>query len=164
MPNPDDRILGYLNGLATCLCTELAALDGAPPRCLCGIIPGSFPGQSYGGVGVDMAWVRLANYFGSNTAGAQLQLTYDRVLGRTLVIEIGVVRCFKVPRGGVFDEVSLADMTTRQMRDLGAIERAIACCSSATWNGHDFVVGNYVPIGPEGDVFGGLFQIALQMS
>lgn len=162
MPQPDDKIIALLEALATCLCTELGSDGEEPPNCLCGLIPGIFPAQSYAGVGEDMAWVRLGDYFGSNSPGAQLQLPYNQVFGHTILIEMGVIRCVEWPADSMFEQNQLHGMTIQQIRDLGAMERAIACCAGSSWDDNQFVVGNYRAIGPEGDTLGGVISIAMQ--
>jgi hypothetical protein len=164
MPQPDDKILTLLNDLAACLCSQLSPdEDTPPPTCLCIPLPGAFPAQAYSGAGEDMAWVRLANYFGSNTPGQQVMLPFNQVHGRTLLIEVGVVRCFEWPEDSMFGEGDLTEIWNQQIRDLGSMERAIACCTNRSWDGNQFVVGNYVPIGPEGNMGGGMLSIAMQI-
>lgn len=164
MPQPDDRILELLTDLAGCLCSELTPDDADEPfMCLCNPIPGNFPAQSYAGEGEDMAWVRLVDFIATNTPGQQNQLTADRVFGRSLLVEMGVVRCFEWPERSEFGTDLLNDMFSRQMRDLGAMERALQCCVGRSWDQNQLVIGNYRPIGPEGNLYGGVRTLALQI-
>src|SRR5690349_23660354 len=105
MPQPDDRIITLLNDLQACLCAELSTDDEPAPTCLCVPIPGSFPAQAYMGTEGDVAWVRLANYFGSNSPGQQSVQPFNQVHARTLLIEVGVVRCFEWPVDSMLVEV-----------------------------------------------------------
>lgn len=165
MPQPDDRIITRLEDLSACLCAELAEMngpDGSPPACLCIPIPGSFPAQAFSTGGEDMGWVRLVDKFPSNTPGQQAALTYNMVSGFTVVIEMGVARCFEYPDDSVFDEEHLTQIWRQQMRDIGAMDRAINCCTGRSWRGNDFVVGNYRSMGPEGNMLMGLITIAMQ--
>lgn len=165
MPNPDDRIIQLLEALTTCLCGEIvdAAPDEAPIPCLCSPLPGAFPGQAYQGGGEDMAWVRLVNYFPSNTPGVQSNLPYKSAVGRSMLIEVGILRCVEWPADSMFSAEELQPIWEQQMRDLGIMERAIACCTGRTWDDGQFVEGNYVPIGPDANVVGGAISLALQL-
>lgn len=164
MPQPDGKIIELFTDLQACLCSELTPEgDDEPPLCLCVPLPGFYPAQTYAGVGTEVAWVRLADYFPSNSPGVQAQVPFNAAHGRTLLIEVGVLRCYDVPDDGEFDSELLMSMWLRQMADLGAIERAIACCTGRSWDSNQFVVGNYRPIGPEGDLFGGAMAIAMQI-
>lgn len=164
MPQPDDRIIEFLTDLSACLCAEITP-EGAeePPTCLCIPIPGNFPAQAYAGSGEDQAWVRLVDTFPSSVPGQQWQGTYDQAFGTSLVVEMGVARCFKLPRNGVFTETLLTSLWTQQMRDLGAMRRAIACCTGRSWDAGALVVGNYRPIGPEGNMSGAVIGLAIQI-
>jgi hypothetical protein len=164
MPEPDDKIIALLTDLQGCLCAQLTP-EGAegPPLCLCIPIPGVYPGQAYAGVGQELAWARVADYFPSNTPGVQSLLPYNATHGRTVLIEMGVLRCHSVPKNGNYTSDQLLAMSTRQMEDIGSMERALACCTGASWDANQFVVGNYRPIGPEGDLYGGAISIAMQI-
>lgn len=98
-----------------------------------------------------------------STYGLLSVLPYNQVAARTLLIEVGVVRCFEWPDDSMFGEGDLTVIWKQQMRDLGAMERAIACCTGRSWDGNQFVLGNYIPIGPEGNMGGGMFSIAMQI-
>lgn len=162
MPQPDDRIIDLLTDLSGCLCAELTPEgEEEPPECLCGPIPGSFPGQTYAGEG-DVAWVRLVDSFPSNTPGQQWQGPFDQALATSLVVELGVMRCFEWPSDGAFDAELLESLWSRQMEDLGAMRRALVCCTGQSWSKKDLVVGNYRPV-TDGDMVGGLIAVALQI-
>lgn len=163
MPEPDDSILTLMTDLAGCLCAELTPEGEESFPCLCGPIPGTFPAQTYAGEGSDMAWVRLVDFYGSNTPGLQSQLPSSQVAGRSLIVEMGVVRCFPWPHRGVFSKDLLFGMFTQQIRDMGAMERALACCVGRSWDEEQLVIGNYRPIGPEGNMYGGTRSLALQL-
>lgn len=164
MPQPDDLILERLNDLAACLCAELtpAGADEVP-MCLCIPVPGAFMAQAYVGEGEDVAWVRLADSFPSNRPGVQHVNTFDQVGGTSLMVEMGVMRCFPVNQDGSVDPGDLTETWRQQIRDLGAMRRAIQCCTGRSWSARDLVVGNYRPIGPEGDLVGGVISLALQV-
>lgn len=163
MPQPDDQILELLTDLAGCLCSELTPEGGEPFPCLCSPIPGNFPGQSYAGEGNDQAWVRLADFFPSNAPGQQQQRPVSEVFSRSLIVEMGVMRCFTWPNRSEFSSRLLDELFTQQMRDLGAMERALQCCVGRSWDESQLVVGNYRPIGPEGNMYGAVRSLALQI-
>lgn len=161
---PDTKIITLLTDLQACLCSELTPEgEDRAPLCLCVPVPGAFPGHAYAGQGNDVAWVRLADYFPSNTPGVQAPLPFSSANGRTLLIEMGVVRCHAVPERLEYDEDLLTEIWTAQMRDLGAMERALACCTGRSWDANQFVIGNYRAIGLEGDMAGGMLSIAMQI-
>src|SRR6478736_1573141 len=164
MPQPDDTIITLMSDLSACLCAELATMAGTedPPTCFCTPIPGSFPGQAYMGQGEDIAWVRLADMFPSNTPAQQNNVPLAMVAASTLIVEMGVMRCFSPNRDGSWSQEELHDLWLIQMRDLGAMQRAIQCCTGRSWDDNQVVVVNYVPVGPEGDVVGGRIPLAVQ--
>jgi len=165
MPQPDDTIITLMSDLSACLCAELGAMAGtdSAPTCFCTPIPGSFPGQAYVGEGEDIAWVRLVEMYPSNTPGQRLATTLDTAAAMTLIIEVSVMRCFQLRRDGTWNETMLNDLWERQMRDVGALQRAIQCCTGRTWDENQVVVGNYVPMGPQGDMLGGMIPLAVQI-
>lgn len=163
MPEPDDTIKTLLQDLSTCLCNEITVPPATePPTCLCIPIPGIFPADVYGGAG-DMAWVRLVDMFPSNTPGVQFEGTYDQSFSSSIIVEMGITRCYKVPNKGVLGERLLLSMWEQQMSDVGAMERAIVCCTGRTWDASQLRVGNYRPRGPEGELYGGVKVLALQL-
>jgi hypothetical protein len=164
MPQPDDDIITRLEDLTACLCGEMTPEDAEEPAaCLCIPIPGSFPAQAFSGKGEDMGWVRLVDKFPSNAPGQQSPLTYNMVSGFSVIVEIGIARCFDFPDDSMFDEEQLTAIWRQQMRDIGIIDRAIACCATRTWHGNEFIVGNYSSMGPEGNMLMGRVQIAMQL-
>lgn len=165
MAEPDDTIISMMSSLSACLCAQLAELAGTeePPTCFCTPILGEFPGQAYIGKGTDIAWVRLFDMFPSSAPGQRAALTLDRLPATSLMIELGVMRCFSLPKDGAYSEQMLHDLWVIQMRDVGALQRAISCCTGRTWEENQIVVGNYVPMGPQGDLFGGMIPLAVQI-
>lgn len=164
MSQPADRIIELLQSLQGCLCAELTPEgEEKPPTCLCIPIPGAFNAMAYSGDGEDAAWVRLQDMFPSNTPGVQWSGPFDQSVSTTLLVEVGVVRCFDWPQDGSFGEDDLLAIWEQQMRDAGALQRAIHCCTNSTWDASQLVVGNYRPIGPEANMTGGMIVLALQL-
>lgn len=164
MPQPDDRIIELLEDLTACLCSELIVGDeDVFDGCFCIPIPGQFVGQAYLGAGADIAWVRLVTTFPSNTPGQQLNAPAAQVYGTTYIVEMGVMRCLKIKPTGTPTAAQLQQWWRQQMRDLGSMQRALACCTGKSWDANQFVVGSYVPVGPDGDLLGGTQSVALQL-
>lgn len=146
--------------LVDCLCTELAAagLD----TCYCGVLPGALIAAQY----VDqrtrqgMAWVRLSGAWpystfpsADNTAQCLAPIAYE--------IEIGSLFCapaFADSRGTPPSLAAQLEATRVQMAAMAAMRRAIVCCLGT---GKTAALGQYIPIGPEGDVVGGTWTVTV---
>jgi hypothetical protein len=156
----DTDIWPALNRLVDCLCTELAAagLD----TCYCGLLPGDQIAAQY----VDqrtrqgMAWVRLVGGWPYSTFPAQ----DSRALCAGPVafeVEIGSLFCapaFADSRGNPPSLAAQLEAVRVQMAAMAAMRRAIVCCLGT---GKNAVLGQYVPIGPEGDVVGGTWNVII---
>jgi hypothetical protein len=154
-----NRIQDILDNLAICLCSQLLD-DNLPEVCFCGIMPGEDvpvdPGDCAGGCG--QAWVRLATAYPSVAIGQPAQAPGNCTMGIGIEIEMGVVRCFDVGDGQTPPEPQeLARAGRLQVADMLAMWRAVACCNSAK----DFILGQYIPIGPQGGVVGGTLPLAI---
>lgn len=164
MPQPDDRIIELLEDLTACLCSNLIVGDDVEfAGCFCIPIPGQFVGQAHLGGAADIAWVRLVTTFPSNVPGQQLNAPAAQVFGTTYLVEMGVMRCWQINKNATPTAAQLQARFRQQMRDLGSMQRALVCCSGKSWDPNQYVVGNYQPIGPDGDMYGGAQSIALQL-
>jgi hypothetical protein len=161
MSQPADRIIALLEDLTACLCSEVAEDDST--MCFCIPIPGQFVGQAYLGGAADIAWVRLVTTFPSNIPGQQLNIPAAQVFGTTYLVEMGVMRCWNIKRTNTPTPEQLMAAWRQQMVDLGAMQRALQCCTGKSWDPNQYVVGNYQPIGPDGDMIGGAMSVALQL-
>lgn len=151
--------------LSACLCKELDRSYGGP-TCFCGVLPGINIPADYcdctsGSCG--QAWVRLNNVYSSGqfpNPSLGPNSCFDPIAAR---IDMGVLRC--VPgigsRGEMPDEEEQAEAVHVQVSDVAAIYRAIHCCLPA--NPKDWVIGQYLPIGPLGNCGGGAVAITVRL-
>jgi hypothetical protein len=153
-------INAILADLATCLCAQILT-DNLPPVCFCGVVPGQDVAMDYTGDCDDacgMAWVRLATAYPSVTVGQPSQIQNNCTAGIGLEIEMGIVRCLDVGEGGGPPEPeALTAAATLQVADIMAMWRAVACCRQSK----DFIIGQYVPSGPQGGVVGGTLPLGI---
>lgn len=149
-----------LDELATCLCAQIE-VDGLPPTCFCGVLPGAevaleYMGDCSGACG--QAWVRLATSYPSVSIGVPLDRANNCAAGIGLEIELGVMRCLDVGDGPEPPPPALmADAALLQSSDMMAMYRAVACCRRSK----DYIIGQYTPLGPEGGVVGGTLAIGI---
>lgn len=161
------RIASRVNALAACLCASIPAED-AEKMCLCGVIPGAANIASYAGTAGDMAWVRLLNAYPSNQPGQLAQALGNCDSSRGMDVEIGILRCYDIPEDGeALSQEQVNEMSAIQLADLGYIWSAVSCCGSDPndpdhWTSKDWLMANYVPLGPDGGLYGG--QITLYMT
>lgn len=151
--------------LAACLSAQITK-DGLPEPCWIGIVPGNqavsnFMPDCFTGDAPDgMAWVRLSTSYPSFEPGLQIESPLDSFnapLGYEL--ELGIVRSMPIPEEGI-DAPEAAAVVDLQMRDMLTMRRAVLCC--ATFERGDVLLGPYTPLGPEGGVVGGTFQLGIQ--
>lgn len=157
---------GFMESLSGCLCAELAEAGG-PEVCFCGVIPGdavdpslAAPGRGCGG---GMAWVRLDSGYPSTVfpepdtraAGCSTLLAGVFEIGVLRPITLGSER--KLP---TLEELVAA--TRLQFSDMSAMKRAIACCINGIEADFVYVLGEYVPSGPEGGLLGGFWTVTIQ--
>jgi hypothetical protein len=155
-----NRIQDILDNLAICLCSQILD-DNLPGVCFCGIMPGEDVALDYVGDCDDacgQAWVRLATAYPSVTVGQPSQGIGNCNNAIGLEIELGIVRCFDVGDGRTpVDPVELGRAGRLQIADMLAMWRAVACCNSSK----DFIMGQYVPIGPQGGIVGGTLPLGI---
>lgn len=153
--------------IAACLCAELTP-DGAaePDLCFCGVIPGQTFAHDYvwgcnnGKCGA--AWVKLMTAYPAVAPGVPDEQAGNCGFGLGIDVEIGTIRCVEQPAdGSPPDEEMMAAAVRNQMSDLVAIRRAVACCDALA--DLDFILGNYVPIGPQGGIAGGTWAISVML-
>lgn len=166
------RIDELLIGLASCLCSTLraAASEGhSQEPCFCGVLPGAAVAQDYcdGGLCEDkggMAWTRLVSVQARQEQGPggesgtlapnQCVTVYD------VTVEIGVLRSAPMP-----DEEGEPPSVSEQLAasmlqnsDMGVMLSVIGCCDEVPDSLGDPVIGEYVPVGPEGGCVGGAWS------
>lgn len=154
----DTLVWPALQALVSCLCQEVTA-SGLPALCFCGLLPGEQPAGDYVSEAGGMAWVRVVSAYPSTTFPAQ---DSTAVCGSSLAfeIEMGVAYCTPVMSdlGDPPDVASQYEAVMVQMAAMAAMRRALICCLSTQ---RDAVLGAYSPIGPEGGIVGGTWQVWL---
>ena len=152
----DVRIMPALIALHECLCAELKK-SGLDLACECALVHGNVANVAPPGVGKGTAWVGVASIFPSKNFPAP---TADRdtcAAPLAALISVGLIRCYAVKVNGESVEDMLLYMD-KQMADMAAMRRAIVCCSKEF---DDVSLGQYIPIGPEGGVYGGQWTVTL---
>lgn len=109
-----------------------------------------------------LGWVRIANVSGVrelNSTTAEDARCFGQ--SRVLTLELGAMRCAPTP--GVAGLPSEDDWTAVAMlldADYAAMERAI-CCAFA--DADDVAVGDYEPVGQDGNCIGGKMTVRIAM-
>lgn len=146
-----------LEDLATCLCAEV----GGDTMCYCGVIVGDDI-YDLSGVGGDcedacgQAWVRVTDSFMASTLGVQDVDGGNCGLEMNVVVEVGVLRCLRIPEKGEANTAEeMVAAFEQQQSDMLAIRRALLCCDSI--DSQDVILGTFAPIGPQGGLYGGVW-------
>lgn len=151
-------IFTVLEELADCLCTQIKT-DGLLDPCFCGVVPGTAVVYGYaedcdkGGV----AWVRLENIYPSVSVGQQ-QIDLNNCSGGLgFDVEVGILR--PMPLGDEYGNMPASDLltstTSLQVADAITMRKAIVCCMQD----RGWILGAYTPMGPEGGVVGGAWNV-----
>lgn len=112
-----------------------------------------------------LAWVRVVG----TTVADGFNISPNCITHmRTLTLEMGVVRCFPTP--GASGIVSCDQWTAKALQldsDYEAMEAALCCAVADARNmmgDPDFVPGEYVPAGPDGNCIGGTLTITVNFA
>lgn len=162
LPLTDSRLLTALTELSVCLCAQVEAAPVAP-LCFCGLVPGDGVAYDYSSECADacgMGWVRLTTGYPSSQVG-QVNTNLrncSAVLG--FEVEVGIIRCAPMPndQGEPPSPEEMALATQAQIADMLLMRQAINCCRDS----NNYVLGAYTPVGPEGGVVGGVWNLAMQ--
>jgi hypothetical protein len=154
----DTTIWPAMVALSACVCEVLEERGLLPDDCFCGILPGSQVSYDYPN---GMAWVRLTNAFPSNNFPVQeTTLRGSCTAPLAAELEIGMLHCAPMMSStgivpGVADQY---EATRLQIATMAALRTAITCCTD------DFllILGEYNPIGPEGGLVGGSWQVWIE--
>lgn len=158
-----DLINEGLAALAGCVCSTI------DPVCACGVIIGETfvdiapdaddEDSEECDEGCSKVWVRVMDVYPASGLGQpteEANAACDSMLG--VQIEIGVTRCFEIPKDGEAPLVSEMLASSQQnIRDMVAIRQAILCCDHF----EDVVLGDWTPSGPEGSEYGGIWTLAV---
>lgn len=146
-----------LEALATCLCAEV----GGDTMCFCGVIIGE---ETYDMSGVGdcengacgQAWIRVTDSFMASTLGVQDVEGGNCGLELNVALEIGVLRCLRVPERGESNEPEELLAAFRQQNDdMIAMRRALYCCDAIDVD--DVVLGTFTPV-LTGGLYGGIWS------
>lgn len=151
------KITLALMDLRDCLCSALCEI-GAGPTCWCGIWHGELVSWDYcsecdrGACG--MGWVRLFDAAPSETF-PEATIDPNCTMPLAYQIEVGAVRCYPTmdDDGSLPDEGAIGEAAMGMIADMEAMHEALRCCTSEHIT--DFVLGNYLPLGPSGACAGG---------
>lgn len=155
---PDGVIWPGLDQLATCLCEELIR-SGLPELCFCGVVAGT-PALDLTDEDKGMAWVRLLQVYPSTTFPQPTSTPSSCTAPLVAQVEIGVMRCFPAAMDveHLPTEQEQWDAARLQQADMMAMYRAIQCCYKKF---DEFSIGAYTPLGPDGGLVGGTWQVFL---
>ena len=159
-----NAITDRLTALATCLCAAIEDDPDVPGVCYCGIIPGNAIPVEYTGDCDDKcgaAWVRLTSAYPSNQVGVLHVQPTACDAGMGMDVEVGILRCISVgnAQGGPPEPAELLAAAELAIADALLMWKAVLCCPAYT--GHDVILGQYQPIGPEGGLVGGVFNLSM---
>ena len=157
------HLLEIINDLTDCLCTQISE-SGLPDVCFCGLVPGEVASQEYSGDCNDacgMAWVRISAMYPSSQVGVPGETVGNCDKGLGADLEIGIMRCMSSgqPDGGPPSPKELAEAVALQTLDALAMRAAVVCCPSL--GEHDYILGPYTPLGPEGGLVGGIWSLSV---
>lgn len=141
--------------LATCLCAEL----DPTPSCFCGVLAGGDPYDAMGDCDAGdcgQAWVRLLGVVPATTVGQPDLTLRNCSAGLSYDLEIGVLRCFPSQEGPL-DEAEMLAIAEQQYDDMLAMRRAVNCCDELD----EYILGPYIPVGPDGGAIGGVWNLTL---
>lgn len=154
--------------LAACLCAQLVTdnIDDDVDlghMCFCGVIGGQQAVHDFFPTCDDkdgFAWVRLGLGYPAKTPGVADQNPDNCNLSLGFDLEVGVVRTFTCDAEG-YSAADHAEMARISTHDLYTMVRAIRCCDAI--ESPDMVLGQYTPIGPSAFIYGGSWELHVQV-
>lgn len=164
----DNIVFSQMAAIAECLCAQIKEND-LPGLCFCGILGGDGP-YDMTGVGDDceeggcgQAWVRFVTGYPSTEVGVALQTPNNcKSNGFGYDLEVGITRCVTIPDDGeAMDHAEMLAASQLQIADMLTMQQALLCCNAL--NSEDFVLGAYIPIGPEGGILGGRWILSITL-
>lgn len=161
----DTTIWPTMLALVDCLTQEFAADVYPPTPGFIGVLPGSVAIADFVGSKCDgMAWVRLSTAVPSVAFPSQSFEVANGHAPFAYTLEVGVYRCAPMPKTSA-QRITLPTAaeehaaTRLQLADLRVMRRAIRCCLRDAQIEH--LLGSYTPVGPQGDVLGGTFNLSV---
>lgn len=151
----DNRVFPIMTKLAGCLCSKLT--DFGFDTCFCGVVTGDATDLTPVSEDGDMGWVRLV---GLTPAQEEIagQLCAVRLVAN---FEVGVASCYPIREEAlsVDEQLHISDVA---MAGMQAALQAILCCDW-TPNGRSMILGEFIPLGPEGGVIGGAWNVSVEV-
>jgi len=153
-----------LSALAECLCAEiLNPVWGVPDVCTCGVVPGEVASAEQTGncqTKCGQAWVRLVGLYPMAQIGTPQTEAGNCGAGLGMDVEVGIMRCITVGdgRGNPPTPEQYLAATQLQITDALIMRTAIECCPALP--SRDTILGLYQPLGPEGGLVGGLWNLS----
>lgn len=157
----ENRIFTLLAEIATCLCAQIEENE-LPGLCFCGILPGDQP-YDVSGIGDEcggQAWVRLVNAYPSTQVGVADITVGNCTKGLGFDLEVGIIRSIVIPEDGeAMEPEELLSGSQLQIADMLTMQQALQCCEALA--NEDFVLGTYLPSGPDGALLGGVWPASV---
>ena len=152
-----DKVFDRLTLLAADLCKTVTN-DGEDPLCFCDVAPGEGVAHDYGfgdscGDAQGMAWVRLMQEYPAVTPGEPSLANCGTLRG--IEVEVGLLRPYFIQEEGITSEIAV-EAVRGQYEDKAMLRKVILCCEA--FGKKDLILGTYVPVGPLGGIFGGIYQ------
>lgn len=155
-----DLVWDKLTQLADCLCGTFADAD-VDELCFCGIVPGAAIAYDY----IDrecpdtsgMAWVRLSTQYATRSFPQQLVTSTPCGAEIAVVADLGVIRNIPLgDNGEPPDAAVMQAVAENQVNEAALMRKAVTCCL-----GDGVILGQYVPVGPDGGAVGGYFTVSI---
>lgn len=159
-------VLDTLQQIAACVVAQFEE-DGLPAPCFAGLLPGDAVAHDYSQTCTDdgdgMLWVRLAAAYPATATGVVDETVGNCGKSLGLDVEVGVIRRAALPddQGDPPSEAEQAAVVEQQIKDMLAVKKALKCCVAL--KGMDHRLLPYQPVGPGGDVVGGLWGVSIAL-
>lgn len=155
----DDTIAwDHATGLIDALAPELERRN-LPPTCFASVLPGALVALDHVNDACGaMAWSRVGSVFPSTIFPVQDQTPHRWGITGAMTYELGIIRGMELPDSGEAPTAEQQFETARlQMADMKAI--LVTICGYFSSVGVPFIVGSYVPVGPDGGAVGGAWTV-----
>lgn len=154
----DDRAWPVMLRLVDCLRERI--LDaGVPEPAFIGVLPGASPALDWCGPDCGgQAWVRLVLATPSTEFPTPDGEPTFFIPPQASTFEVGLLRCAPMPQGDILPSADEQFEATRlQLADMRVLRDTIQCCFGDT----EFLLGSYVPRGPQGGCVGGTWNVTV---
>jgi len=148
-----------LTDIAAALCVQIE-MDGSPPVCFCGVVPGDSLTADVAGWCDDtcgVAWVRLIAATMVSGVGDANETAGNCGATVGFDVEVGILRCQRIPEE---DETLSAEEQTETARQQAADVQTILRAICRSVDEKDYIIRDYAPMGPLGGLVGGAWSIS----